>query len=66
MKILFGNAQLLFLQLYMTLSEISQNGVENQDGVFLLFIFLRPPPLTLPYMPLREIYLKEIKKKKRK
>jgi hypothetical protein len=43
MKILFGNAQFLLLQLYMTLSEISQNGVENQDGVFLLFIFLRPP-----------------------
>jgi hypothetical protein len=38
-KILFGNAQFHLIQLPMTLREILQNGVENQDGMFFLLFF---------------------------
>jgi hypothetical protein len=42
MKKLFANFQFYSIQFHMPLRDIFQNGVKNQDGVFLLFIFLRP------------------------
>jgi hypothetical protein len=46
---LFGNALSYPKQSYVLSREIFQNGVENQDGEFLLYIFLRPPALSFLY-----------------